>query len=56
MTAQIQSYPEEYSVLSKNKILSPTSAVVSLNPIFEDELIRVEECISKNQLTVSYNK
>ena len=56
VTAQIQSYPEEYSVLSKNKILSPTSAVVSLNPIFEDELIRVEECISKNQLTVSYNK
>ena len=48
-----QSYPEEYSVLSKNKILPPTSSIISLNPIFEDELIRVGGCISKNQLTVS---
>ena len=48
-----QSYPEEYSVLSKNKILPPTSSIISLNPIFEDELIRVEGCISENQLTVS---
>ena len=39
--AQKQSYPEEYSVLSKNKILSPASSLISLNPIFKDELFRV---------------
>ena len=51
--AQKQSYPEEYSALSKNKILPQTSSIISLNPIFEDELIRVGGRISKNQLTVS---
>ena len=51
--AQKQPYSEEYSVLSKNKILSPTSSIISLNPIVEDELIRVGGRISKNQLTVS---
>ena len=46
--ASKQSYPEEYSVLTKNKILPPTSSIISLSPIFEDELIRVEGCISEN--------
>ena len=52
--AQKQSYSEEYSILSKNKILSPTSSIVPLNPIFEVELIRMGGRISKNQLIVSY--
>ena len=51
--AQKQSYPEVYSVLSKKRILSLTSSIISLNPVFENELILVGGRISKNQLPVS---
>ena len=38
-TAQIESYPDEYTLLSKGKCLTRNSSLISLNPILQGNLI-----------------
>ena len=39
--AQIESYPQEYTLLSEGKYLPKNSSLIPLNPILQDNLIYV---------------
>ena len=44
-TAQIESYPQQYTLLSKLKCLSKNRSLISLNPIRQDNFICVGRII-----------